>query len=71
MTNHDKKSLTEQAQELRGKAEAISGAPILTKMGLVAEMVGPIGAFLVELAAKVDAITPYLDDGPGQGGDDA
>jgi len=56
------KSLHARAVALQERAEAARSAPILTKMSEADKLVGEIATFIVDLAAAVDAVTPYLDE---------
>lgn len=60
-----KSPLHARAVALRDRAEAARAAPILTKMAEADKLVGEIAEFIVDLAAAVDAATPYLDEEGG------
>lgn len=53
---------TARALALHARAHAALSAPLPTKMQEIPALVGALADFLVELAQKVDAHTPYIDE---------
>lgn len=63
MNDNEQPSLTTRAKMLRDKGAKLKDAPILTKMNSAAEFGGEVADFIVELAERVDALTPFEDEG--------
>ncbi|WGT50160.1 hypothetical protein [Thioclava nitratireducens] len=59
------KALKPRAEALRDRAEAVKAAPILTRMAEGARLADDLAAFVVDLAERIDAVTPFLDEGGG------
>lgn len=57
------KPLKERAEDLHRRAEELSKAGALAQMSKGPDLVAETGAFMVELAARLDALTPYQDEG--------
>lgn len=58
-------TLKPRALDLLERAEAVKSAPILTRMSEGAKLADDLAAFVVELAERIDAVTPFLDEGGG------
>ncbi|WP_239320223.1 hypothetical protein [Epibacterium sp. Ofav1-8] len=52
-----------RAEDLHRRAQELRKAGALAQMTQGPQLVEETGAFMVELAARLDAITPYLDEG--------
>lgn len=63
--------LAARARALRERGAALKDAPILSRMGLAADLAEDVAAFLVDLAAAVEALTPYLDETAEGGAENA
>lgn len=60
--------LSDQARALRDRARALKSAPILTRMSEAAALADELAEFVVQMAAAVDNLTPYLDEQDGGAG---
>lgn len=56
------------ARRLRNRGMALKAAGPFVQMKEGPELVEDTAAFLVELAARVDALTPYVGEGADHGG---
>lgn len=52
-----------RAEDLHRRAQELRKAGAVAQMTKGPQLVEETGAFLVELAARVDALTPYQDEG--------
>lgn len=59
-------TLTERAKGLRDRAADAQNAPWHERAKLGADLLNDLADFLQEVAERVDALTPYIDEG-GQG----
>lgn len=58
----DKVSLTNQAKILAARAKAFPENPGIMDAGKAVAMVKDMAATMLQMAEKLDAITPYLDE---------
>ncbi|WP_323006778.1 hypothetical protein [Pseudorhodobacter sp.] len=61
-------TLSERARALRDRGQELKTAPILTRMAAAAALGEELAAFMVDLAAAVDHLTPYIDEGADASG---
>lgn len=61
-------TLTIRARVLRGKGEALKSVHPLMRMSAAASLGEELAAFMVDLAAAVDSLTPYIDEESGGAG---
>lgn len=61
--------LSDQARSLRDRARALKSAPILTRMTEAAALADQLAEFVVQMAAAVDNLTPYVDEQEAGAGD--
>jgi len=52
-----------EARALAKSAQEVKSSPIFARAELASGLVDRMAVFLVEMADKVDALTPYLDEG--------
>jgi hypothetical protein len=55
--------LKQRAEDLHRRAKELRSAGALAQMTKGPDLVEDTGAFLVELATRLDALTPYQDEG--------
>lgn len=55
--------MKERAEDLHRRAQELRKAGAVAQMTKGPALVEETGAFMVELAARVDALTPYQDEG--------
>ncbi|PJE25773.1 hypothetical protein SAMN06297129_2437 [Pseudooceanicola antarcticus] len=57
--------LAQQARALAKSAQEVKSAPFLVRAEMASALVDRMAEFLVEMAERVDRITPYLDEREG------
>ena len=55
-------TLTERARDLVKRAEAVKKAPVLSRPAEALALAEDMGALLVKMAERLDALTPYADE---------
>ncbi|MCG7626499.1 hypothetical protein MHM88_01675 [Epibacterium sp. MM17-32] len=55
--------MKKRAEDLHRRAQELRAAGAVAQMTKGPQLVEETGAFMVELAARLDAITPFLDEG--------
>lgn len=60
----NKAELSGRARELQKNINKAANSPVL-KMAGAGELLSDIAALVVDMAARVDAVTPFLDEGGG------
>jgi ABC-type phosphate/phosphonate transport system substrate-binding protein len=59
--------LRERAIALADRGREIQNAPFMQRPALAAEFAEDVSAFLVDVAERLDALTPYADEIEGAG----
>lgn len=67
--NTAKSPLGPWALELAERGRAVKSAPILSKLSQSLALADDVAALLVEIAARVDNLTPYIDEAREGAGD--
>lgn len=60
--NTTKRPLAPWAMELAERGAAVKSAPILSKFTQSMALADDVAALLVEIAARLDNLTPYIDE---------
>lgn len=56
-------TLKHRAAVLKARADALKDAGMMQRMNEAPALVEDVAAFMVDLADRVDALTPYIDEG--------
>lgn len=56
-------TLAARAKTLRAKAADLKSAPLWDRPAMAGDMVDEVAALVVDIALRVEALTPYQDEG--------